>query len=764
MTRISSSSAIAAFVFMVSLPCVAQTAATVELREAGQDRVLQDSFQITEVESIPVIPPEPDQLGDTGSESLADNPVAEILRLRDLIRRNRESIEGSRSADLERVDETYRSNLAAIAPKDMFETEVGHRKREAREKSEAALQKAKSESEVNRKHDGLLSDEVEPLFQRAHTLLSGTDIVPQDAIKVHLEKYDPEDGVFLGGLTIDSDLMKSKARIVVPMKRESAKIYWKNKDSLIGRLSLSINIHSLGFDIEEFWLEHPQSASRTKERITVIQTRRPSSEEQQRRANGLRMSAATLANRSEQGARDNRSGETKKARGWISEYNRLVDEAKSVFAKDPHVQALKTLSYMGSNPQAAGAVATAARGLEAYLTSFLPHDAFKASASLLAKRSEQGARDNRSGETKKARGWISEYNRLVDEAKSVFAKDPHVQALKTLSYMGSNPQAAGAVATAARGLEAYLTSFLPHDAFKASASLLAKRSEQGARDNRSGETKKARGWISEYNRLVDEAKSVFAKDPHVQALKTLSYMGSNPQAAGAVATAARTFERMMGNVEEIPREVVSEAASDTVSSSYTSLDYLPYSGRFSSNAAKLSKLLGRKFSLDARDENGWTDLHYAAALNLPGLASALLDAGADSNTRLKSDGKGFNAELTGTLSAFGRDLTGDDLDDWTRNGQMPLHFAAWFNADLVAPHLVASGSQVDEQSRASRTPLYLAAWQDSRAVAEFLIGQGVDVQTSFRNGWTPLDYATYRRASETAALLRNHGGRCRNAC
>ena len=222
----------------------------------------------------------------------------------------------------------------------------------------------------------------------------------------------------------------------------------------------------------------------------------------------------------------------------------------------------------------------------------------------------------------------------------------------------------------------------------------------------------------------------------------------------------------MDNLKESPGQIVAETVADAVSPSpdYTSLDHLPYSGRFSPDAIKLAGLLGRWFSTDAKDENDWTDLHYAAALNLSGLVSALLDAGANPDARLRSDGEPFGAEVVGTLSAFGRDLSGDNLGDWGRNGQTPMHFAAWFNADLAAPHLIASGSKVDPKSSAARTPLYLAAWENSRTVAEFLIGRGADVQVASRKGWTPTDYALYRKAPETTTLLRRHGGMCNRHC
>ena len=853
MKRLRLSSAAAVFVITMSIPCV-----------------------IAAADSIPVVPPEPEHAGDSNglkpapasedavSKSVVDDPGAEILRLRQLIGSHREEIESSRSADLDQVDDAYRSRLASIDPKDMFETDAEHREREAREKSEARLEKAKSESEVNRKYDDLLSEAVEPLFQHVRGLLGEADVVPPDAVAVHLEKYDPERGVFIGGLEIDSDLMGMKARLIVPMKREAARTFWKNKGSVIGRMSLAMDVHSLDIEIEEFWLEDPQSASRTEERIAVLDLVSPpeavsASEEQRRRADGLRTSASSLAKRAARGASDsdplgtdarkvkgwigeyNRLvGEVKavfgkdrhvqglktlsyrgsnsqaagavvtaaggleaymtsfvshdafkasasslakraargasdsdplgtdarKAKGWIGEYNRLVGEVKAVFGKDRHVQGLKTLSYRGSNSQAAGAVATAAGGLEAYMTSFVSHDAFKASASSLAKRAARGASDSDplGTDARKVKGWIGEYNRLVGEVKTVFGKDRHVQGLKTLSYRGSNSQAAGAVATAAGGLEAYMTSFVSHDAFKASASSLAKRAARGASDSDplGTDARKAKGWIGEYNRLVGEVKAVFGKDRHVQGLKTLSYRGSNSQAAGAVATAARKFSRFMDDVKESPRQVAAETVADAAapSPSYRLLDHLPYSGRFSPEAIKLAGLLGRWFSPDSKDDNGWTDLHYAAALNLPGLASALLEAGADPDSQLKSDGGPFGGDVPGTLSAFGA----DDLGGWARSGHTPMHFAAWFNADLAAPHLIAGGAESDPQSSAGHTPLSLAAWENSRTVAEFLIGRGANVQMASRDGWTPMDYALYWKSSDTAALLRRHGGQCNKAC
>ena len=65
----------------------------------------------------------------------------------------------------------------------------------------------------------------------------------------------------------------------------------------------------------------------------------------------------------------------------------------------------------------------------------------------------------------------------------------------------------------------------------------------------------------------------------------------------------------------------------------------------SSRAKELVGKLGRDFSPKAVDGEGWTDLHYAAALNLPVLAKLLLAGGADPNARLKRDGEPLGGRL-----------------------------------------------------------------------------------------------------------------------
>ena len=824
-------------VMMLLFVCVPFSAPWADTAPGLQNRLAQaDNSQI--------VPPDPEQPAEAPAASSATDAAAEVLRLRDLIGEKRDEIEAGRSAALEQVEATYRANLAAIEPKDMFETELEYQQRDAREKSEVELQRARDVSGVHREHDLALSDEVEPMVQQVRGLLSQGDIIPADAIDSHLENYDPERKLFTGTLKIDSALVQTNARIYLPMKREKARVLWKNRELLKGKVRVSMNVRSLDIGIEEFWLEDPESGGRAEERIAVVEIRVPvrthrvgerdaPSEDQMRLAEGFKASAAALAKRAEKGPQTYSND----AGIWIAEYNRLIQEARSIFTKDPHIQALQPLKPMDrkiTRKQDAGMVATAVRGLEVYLTSFISNEAFRNSAAALAKRAEKGPRahsndagiwtaeynrliqEARSIFTKDphiqalqplrkqdagmvataARGlevyltsfisneafrnsaaalakraekgpqtysndagiWIAEYNRLIQEARSIFTKDPHIQALQPLKPMDrkiTRKQDAGMVATAARGLEVYLTSFVSNEAFRNSAAALAKRAEKGPRAH----SNDAGIWIAEYNRLVQEARSIFTKDPHIQVLKTLAYAGDSYQAAEAVSTAAKRLGGVMTTAKAPLRGTAAEAVDEVTDPGYTPLDYLSYSGRFSQDAHKLAKLLGRGFSPDARDENGLTDLHYAALLNLPGLAAALLDAGADNGVKLKSDSMDYSNRMRGTLFGFGHDLAGS-----RRRGQTPLHYAAWFNARSVAAVLIAVGTEVNVQTNSGYMPIHYAALHNSHAVTELLIGQGANTHAKLNDGWTPLDLAIEAKASETEALLRRHEAPCNKKC
>ena len=57
------------------------------------------------------------------------------------------------------------------------------------------------------------------------------------------------------------------------------------------------------------------------------------------------------------------------------------------------------------------------------------------------------------------------------------------------------------------------------------------------------------------------------------------------------------------------------------------------------------------------------------------------------------------------------------------------------------------------------TPLHFAAFPGQKEIAELLIAKGADVNAKIEDGKTPLDLAIHLKRTETAALLRKHGGK-----
>ena len=96
-----------------------------------------------------------------------------------------------------------------------------------------------------------------------------------------------------------------------------------------------------------------------------------------------------------------------------------------------------------------------------------------------------------------------------------------------------------------------------------------------------------------------------------------------------------------------------------------------------------------------------------------------------------------------------------DIDIWTA--------IVKGNIEAVKKHL-AAGADVNAASElwSGMTPLHLAAEGGHNEIAELLIAKGADLNVKDQNqfvGGTPLDWAIKRKKTETADLLRKHGGK-----
>jgi ankyrin repeat protein len=105
------------------------------------------------------------------------------------------------------------------------------------------------------------------------------------------------------------------------------------------------------------------------------------------------------------------------------------------------------------------------------------------------------------------------------------------------------------------------------------------------------------------------------------------------------------------------------------------------------------------------------------------------------------------ADVNAKVDMFDRDRTS-------------LHFAASGGYKEIVQLLISKSADVNAKDDEERTPLHYAAYKGHKEMVELLIAEGADENAKGNDGVTPLDLATlFNRSSETADLLRKHGGK-----
>ena len=168
---------------------------------------------------------------------------------------------------------------------------------------------------------------------------------------------------------------------------------------------------------------------------------------------------------------------------------------------------------------------------------------------------------------------------------------------------------------------------------------------------------------------------------------------------------------------------------------------------------------GADVNMEAGD--GTTPLHNAAIYGHKEVGEILIANGADVNAK---DDKGRtpldlaikeNKTKTADLLREHGGKTGKELN-------VLLDAAKKGDIEAVKQHL-AAGADVNAKTADGTTPLHNAAVYGHNEVAELLIANGAEVNAiivSGRNqGKTPVDLAIWRKKTETADLLRKHGGK-----
>ena len=124
-----------------------------------------------------------------------------------------------------------------------------------------------------------------------------------------------------------------------------------------------------------------------------------------------------------------------------------------------------------------------------------------------------------------------------------------------------------------------------------------------------------------------------------------------------------------------------------------------------------------------------------------------------------------NIEAVKKTLADGADVNAKDDNGWT-----PLHWAALSGHKEVSEYLITMGADVNAAETVSgMTVLHEAAALGHKEIAELLIASGADVNAkdeprTIKNGKrvqgsTPLDTANDASHPEIADLLRKHGGK-----
>ncbi len=170
--------------------------------------------------------------------------------------------------------------------------------------------------------------------------------------------------------------------------------------------------------------------------------------------------------------------------------------------------------------------------------------------------------------------------------------------------------------------------------------------------------------------------------------------------------------------------------------------------------------------VNAEDYRGLTPLHEAAAFGHNEVAELLIAKGAEVNAIIVSGGSNKNKTPLDFAVMKKQNETADLLRK--HGGKTSEELNALIDAaktgdiEAVKQHL-AAGAGVNAKTGDGTTPLHNAAIYGHNEVAELLIVNGAEVNAiivSGRNqGKTPLDLAIWRKKTETADLIRKHGGR-----
>ncbi|WP_265035361.1 MULTISPECIES: ankyrin repeat domain-containing protein [unclassified Wolbachia] len=192
--------------------------------------------------------------------------------------------------------------------------------------------------------------------------------------------------------------------------------------------------------------------------------------------------------------------------------------------------------------------------------------------------------------------------------------------------------------------------------------------------------------------------------------------------------------------------------------SKTSLHYFAYEG----NLNIFEFLANKGANIEAKDLYGWTPLCYAVYKNNSDILKFLLDKGADIEAKDINDETPLhiavkdnnNPEVIRLLLDNGARIEAKNKDGWT-----PLHYAAYKDNLDACKLLLERNADVEAKNTYDETPLHVAAENSnkSKVTVELLLDTGANINAKNKDGWVPLHYAAYKDNLDTCKLLLERG-------
>ncbi|MHC4662494.1 MAG: ankyrin repeat domain-containing protein [Planctomycetota bacterium] len=172
-------------------------------------------------------------------------------------------------------------------------------------------------------------------------------------------------------------------------------------------------------------------------------------------------------------------------------------------------------------------------------------------------------------------------------------------------------------------------------------------------------------------------------------------------------------------------------------------------------------LVDKGANIEAADLMRMTPLHLAIEKGKELAAVKLIELGADVNAKKLNGARPLHvASMYGTkISVIRLIEKGADIKAKTMSGFTCLHIAAYGGRLSLCKFFVEKGLDIEAEVEGLWRPLHYAAFEGKKECAAFLLEKGADVNAVSESGITPLDYALRNKHSDTADLIRSHGGK-----